>query len=246
MYQFVPSRTRRRQSVRQGLSNRSWVRCISGGVSLQAIQEYLTLWDTLQDIHPNEQPDKTIWRWSNDGACSAKSAYSMMHSASTPFMGHKLIWKSWAPLRIKFFLWLAFRRRHCTGDRRARHGLEARKQCYLCDQGRETIDHILAECPFTREVWFFIFQALQRQLPQPTAATTLRWWRRLRAVYNGDQRRGIDSLFALVCWLIWKERNARCFRDSTSSVNEVLQLVKAEADRWIEVGARGLEALARL
>jgi hypothetical protein len=56
----------------------------------------------------------------------------------------------------------------------------------------------------------------------------------------------MDSLFALVCWTIWKERNARCFRETTSSVNEVLQLIKAKADRWIEAGARGLEALARL
>ena len=42
-----------------------------------------------------------------------------------PLLGHKLIWKTWAPLRIKIFLWLAFRRRHWTGDRRLRHGLEA-------------------------------------------------------------------------------------------------------------------------
>jgi hypothetical protein len=56
----------------------------------------------------------------------------------------------------------------------------------------------------------------------------------------------MDSLFTLVCWTIWKERNARCFKEATSSVNEVLQLVKAEADRWIEAGARRLEALARL
>ena len=118
--------------------------------------------------------------------------------------------------------------------------------CYLCDQGRETIDHILAECPFTREVWFHILQALQRPLPQPAAATTLRWWRRLRATYNGVRRRGIDSLFALVCWTIWKERNARYFREASSSVNDVLQLVKAEADRWIDAGARGVETLARL
>jgi hypothetical protein len=56
----------------------------------------------------------------------------------------------------------------------------------------------------------------------------------------------MDSLFTLVCWTIWKERNTRCFREATSSVNEVLQLIKAESDWWIEAGARGLEALARL
>ena len=53
-----------------------------------------------------------------------------------------LIWKTWAPLKVKIFLWLAFRRRHWTGDRRRRHGLETREHCYLCDQAPETIDHV--------------------------------------------------------------------------------------------------------
>jgi hypothetical protein len=43
--QFVSSRTRRRQTMQQGLLNRSWVRAISGEVSTQAIHEYLALWD---------------------------------------------------------------------------------------------------------------------------------------------------------------------------------------------------------
>jgi len=57
---------------------------------MQAIHEYLALWDTLQDIQLNDQPDQTVWRWANDGAYSAKSAYYMLHAASTPFLGHKL------------------------------------------------------------------------------------------------------------------------------------------------------------
>ena len=54
----------------------------------------------------------------------------------------------------------------------------------------------------------------------------------------------MDSLFALVSLQIWKERNARCFRGETASVGELLQLIKAEADRWIEAGSGGLGALA--
>lgn len=34
-------------------------------------------------------------------------------------------------------------------------------------------------------------------------------------------------------WQVWKERNARCFRDSTASINDLLLVIKAEADRWI-------------
>ena len=53
---------------------------------------------------------------------------------------------------------------------------------------------------------------------------------RLRSVFNGDRRNDMDSLFALVSWQLWKERNARCFRESTSTVGDLLHIIKAEAD----------------
>jgi hypothetical protein len=43
---------------------------------------------------------------------------------------------------------------------------------------------------------------------------------------------------------MWKERNVRGFREATTTVAELLQLVKMEADRWIDAGAMGLRALA--
>ena len=64
-------------------------------------------------------------------------------------------------------------------------------------------------------------------------------------MFSGERRSGLDSLFGLVSWQIWKERNARCFREASATVIEILQLIKAEADRWIEAGAGGLAALAR-
>jgi hypothetical protein len=72
----------------------------------------------------------------------------------------------------------------------------------------ETIDHIIVECPFTRQVWCRILQALGSQLP-PASDTITTAWRRLRAGWNGQQKAGIDSLLALVSWQIWKERKAR-------------------------------------
>lgn len=134
-----------------------------------------------------------------DGIYSAKSAYNMLHAGSTPLLGHILIWKTWTLLRIKIFLWLAFKRRHWTGDWRARHGLEARELYYLCHQGQDTIDHIIAACPFFREVWFYVLQALSHRLSH-IAATTIGWWRRLRSLFNDDQWAGMNSLFVLVSW----------------------------------------------
>jgi hypothetical protein len=134
------------------LENRQWVRAINGGISQTTMIEYLELWNILQHISLNAQPDKLIWRWTPDCAYSAKSAYTMLHIGAIQSRGHKLIWKAWAPFRVKIFLWLAMKRMHWTADRRARHSLDARDRCYLCDQAPETIDHIIAGCPFRRKV----------------------------------------------------------------------------------------------
>ena len=145
---------------------------------------------------------------------------------------------------MRFFLWLTLRRRHWTADRRARHGLEAGDVCFLCDQASETIDHIVAACPYTRELWHHILQALHLQLPAGTASSLI-WWRRIRVLASGQWRKGLDTLFALVSWHVWKERNARCFRDASATINDLLQLITMEADRWINAGATGLAVLAR-
>lgn len=154
--QLVTTRTRRLQTVRQGLTDRQWIRAINGGLSIPAIVEYLTLWDSLEPIVLNDQLDATIWRWTPSGSFTVKSAYTMLYKGAIQFSGQKLIWKTWAPLKVNIFLWLAFLRRHWTGDRRARHGLEARE--YGPNARNDRPHHRII--PYTKEVWTLAFQAL--------------------------------------------------------------------------------------
>jgi hypothetical protein len=98
-------------------------------------------------------------------------------------------------------------------------------------------------CPFAWEVWFRICQALRHQLP-PLEQSVYAWWRRLRSTWNQQHMKGLDSLFGLVSWEIWKERNARCFREAASTVDELLLVIKSQADQWIQAGAKDLRSLA--
>jgi hypothetical protein len=167
---LVHKRIQSTLTVEQGLLNREWTNGITGSMSPEAIAEYAQLRDALTPVTTTDTEDKLIWRWSSDGVYSAKSAYTMLHSGSIKFPGHSLIWKAWTPMKVKIFLWLAFRRRHWTADCRARHGLEAREECLLCDQVPKTIDHLLCTCPFAHEAWFQICQAISVQMPPPSAS----------------------------------------------------------------------------
>ena len=54
------------------------------------------------------------------------------------------------------------------------------------------------------------------------------WWSLLRQQLPGYKRKGFDTLFALITWHLWKERNARVFRSAAASVNLVIHMIRQE------------------
>jgi hypothetical protein len=162
---------------------------------------------------------------------------------SHPVPGCVRIWKTWAPLRVKLFLWLAVRRRHWTADRRRRHGLDTHDNCLLCDQEPDTIDHIVVECSYSRQIWFGAATALGEQTHHPPTGSILEWWHAWRSQWTGSCRKGSDSLFALIAWEIWKERNARCFRGANTEVHALKAGIKYQADQWVQADAKHLGCL---
>lgn len=225
--------------------NGSWITQIRGGVTVPATAEYLHIRDELRDVQLSEAADLLVWRWTVDGTYTSRSGYLALHSALHPIPGCDRIWETWAPLRVKISLWLALRRRHWTADRRRWHGLDALDHCYLCDQEPETIDHIIASCSFSRQVWWNILAVLRANASQIGEDSILAWWNAWRLHWTSNKRKGADSLFALVAWELWTERNARCFRNNASTLPQVLSIVKHVADQWIDAGASNLGCLVR-
>jgi hypothetical protein len=146
---------------------------------------------------------------------------------------------------ITFSIRLALRRRHWTADRRRQHGLDTPDHCHLYDQEPETIDHIVASCSFSRQFWWNILVVLGANAAQIGGPSILDWWDAWRQHWNDDNRKGAESLFALMAWELWKERNARCFRDTTSTIPQVLSTIKHVADQWIDTGVCHLGCLVR-
>uniref|UniRef100_A0A0A9HQ77 Reverse transcriptase zinc-binding domain-containing protein n=1 Tax=Arundo donax TaxID=35708 RepID=A0A0A9HQ77_ARUDO len=66
-----------------------------------------------------EAKDVHKWRLDPSGQFTTKSAYSAFFNGSIFFEPSELIWKSWAPRKCKFFLWLVAHNRCWTANRLA-------------------------------------------------------------------------------------------------------------------------------
>ncbi|KAG0518888.1 hypothetical protein BDA96_09G215700 [Sorghum bicolor] len=91
---------------------------------------------------------------------------------------------------------------------------------------------IVASCSFSRQIWWTILAVLGADASQVGDGTLVAWWDKWQQRWHGDKQRGADTLFALVAWKIWKERN-------------LLSTIKHIVDLWIDAGARNLDCLIR-
>ena len=76
--------------------------------------DYVLLWHTLAAVSLTAQMDRFTWKWTTTGEYTAASAYRIMHEGHTHTPGVRRVWRSWAPQRVKFFTWLALKRRLWT------------------------------------------------------------------------------------------------------------------------------------
>jgi hypothetical protein len=56
------------------------------------------------------------------------------------------------------------------------------------------------------------------------------WWQTWRAQWTGSCKQGANSIFALIAWELWKERNVRCFRGTATQLPELLALIRHQAE----------------
>jgi hypothetical protein len=111
---------------------------------------------------------------------------------SSTFDHYKIIWRSRAPSKCRFFIWLMAYNRYWIADRLARRGLNHPHRCPLCDQEAKTLNHLLISCVFTRIFWYKLLRKfrLHALAPQPGLTSFLEWWRGLQRQCREWSRKG--------------------------------------------------------
>jgi hypothetical protein len=76
-----------------------------------------------------------------------------------------------------------------------------------------------------------------------TDQPALQWWIAQRKLLPKLLRQGFDSLFFLIGWSIWKERNAQTFDAVSTPAQQLALSIVDEATEWSRAGFRKLGAL---
>jgi hypothetical protein len=106
--------------------------------------EFLEVWDLIVEVELHEQiEDRHVFMLATNGQYSPKTVYEALFLGFVHFEHANRIWKSWAPAKCKFFMWLSALNKCWTADQLSKRGLPHPIRCPLCDQQQETIDHLL-------------------------------------------------------------------------------------------------------
>jgi hypothetical protein len=84
---------------------------------------------------------------------------------------------------------------------------------------------------------------LQGLSPQPDDTSFFEWWRRANETVGGAARKGLNSIFILGAWVLWKHRNSCVFDAAAPSLAVALSQAGEERLLWEMAGARGVSSL---
>jgi hypothetical protein len=160
-----------------------------------------------------------------------------MFTDQAQVLGAAELWKTKAPNKCRLFAWLVLHGRSWTSERAWRHDLRNDACCAFCDQGVETIDHLLISCPYAREVWLKALRRCEWQSLAPAATDSFtEWWLRSRKRILKVRRKAFDYFVILDGWCLWLERNARVFDGRPSSPTALLDSLWSMVDTWCCAG----------
>jgi hypothetical protein len=235
---------RKNRTVADALSNDRWILDLAHGQTDQIVCDCVALARLLRLVPVNLTAavgDEIRWNLEASGCYTAASAYKAQFQAIHTSNFPQIIWKTWAPGKLKIFFWLMLLNRLWCNDRLQRRAWPNSYFCQFCFRNLETVDHIFWSCPFTTAIWSSLSswigcEALRLQSAcEPHSSTD-----RIMGIVEGTKpqfRKGIRSLMMLAAWEIWRHRNDCMFRNKEASRREVLQAIRRGIDLWRQAGA---------
>jgi hypothetical protein len=215
--------------------------------SMEHLTQFVSLWCLLQEVELIEDDeDAIVWKLTENGQYSAKSAYDLQFLGSNISPMYKTIWKAWAPPKYKTFAWNTLQNRIWTTERLEKRGWNNCGPCPLCRNATKLVHHLFVHRYATR-LWQEIKAWIGIPELQPTQwqdLSIMHWW---ESITDGliPNRKAMSSLALVTISELWNECNARVFRNKFAPPYIVLDKIRKEARLWVIAGAKHLGVLVR-
>jgi hypothetical protein len=148
---------RKNITVHKALQESKWISHILPIQTAEEIQEYIKLWETVQQIVLDpDREDTIVWRWTADGEYTTKSAYHIQFEGTFNRLKIMPIWKAKAEPKCKFFTWTLLHKKILTANNLMKRHWPNDPICKLCGNDPETHTHLCKDCTFTKQVWSVI------------------------------------------------------------------------------------------
>ncbi|BAS93401.1 Os05g0326900 [Oryza sativa Japonica Group] len=209
------------------------VRGLQGSLTNEALGEFFQLWDEVQNVSLQAAADGIKWI-----ALTAASAYDLFFMATEDCPYGELLWHSRAPSRVRFFMWIALKGRCLTADNLAKRNWPHDVLCPLCQREDEDCHHLFVSCDYTAAVWrkMRAWCNANFTIPADKNRSLAEWWLTERRRFRTSYRTDFDSAFMLICWVIWKERNARIFQNVSRTHESLEDDITEETAVWRVAG----------
>ena len=146
---------------------------------------------------------------------SVQAMYKCYDSSPAFDFPYHSIWNSVVRPKIGIFTWEATWGKVLTLDNLKHRGMVFANRCFLCEEGEETINHLLIHCRSAKMLWDLLLSivGISWEFPSSALYTLLAW----QGVAVGKKREKIWTA-APMClfWTLWCARNRMVFENKVT------------------------------
>ncbi|XP_071704195.1 uncharacterized protein [Rutidosis leptorrhynchoides] len=203
--------------------------------------ELTELRDTVRNLQLIEDK-KDCWSWNlnSKGTYMVKDCSVLVDKVILPRAVNSIesLRNGLVPKKVEVFIWRARLGRIPVRFELDKRGIDLNSvRCSICDGDIETVEHILFSCQMATDIW----------------AKVLKWWGYNSAlfgyedIFNGTfgyvahdhKRNQWQAVSWVVCYIIWKNRNAKVFKNKLETVPSLFSEVQVLSYDWISRRCKG-------
>lgn len=189
------------------------------------------------------EKDSWVWRHTRSGLYSVKTGYDLaFQNLHKVLIGEQSVcpsinplkedvWKLLTSSKIKGFIWKAISGAIAVFDHLQDRGLKSDIVCQTCGADGESVNHVLFQCTFAKQVWALSgFPIPRGGFDDGSLFANINYllvnWKKRKELLQ------VTKKISWMLWYLWKNRNALLFEGALFPSDQICSKASEEAELW--------------